>query len=394
MSPRIDDSIFGSIGFSKFMSDHWQKGPFVLQEPDPPWLQALTLDEVDELVASLAFSDYDWISLVKNGVRLDSANFESPYGHIDLRPIYQAYQGGYTVSLAKVNRRHKPLALLCRDMELKFHAHHLMLVRDLSTHIYLTPPGCTGFAPHYDDHDVVVLQFHGVKHWKIYGTLEEQPIARQSKPITRDELPPLLMEVEARPGTVIYIPRGYYHEASAGDEASLHTTMSICPVTWLDLVLPLLRNQAGLRAPLPPLRPNDPSFALGVGRRLAQLMAAAVEESAVAERLRGVTKDAFDNLDPLPDAGFRNCVETDAIALSSVLRRASRASARIDVIGDEAKFIYAGSEFAAPQAARPVFDFLLKPDPFKVSEIPDVVDGETKVELARGLVRAGYLRVA
>jgi hypothetical protein len=38
---------------------------------------------------------------------------------------------------------------------------------------------------------------------------------------------PVLMEVRMRPGDLLYIPRGYYHDALASSEASLHVTFSV-----------------------------------------------------------------------------------------------------------------------------------------------------------------------
>ena len=34
---------------------------------------------------------------------------------------------------------------------------------------YLTPPGTQGFAPHWDDIEVFILQLEGKKHWKLYS---------------------------------------------------------------------------------------------------------------------------------------------------------------------------------------------------------------------------------
>ena len=38
----------------------------------------------------------------------------------------------------------------------------------VGTNMYLTPPGTQGFAPHYDDVEVFILQLEGKKHWRVY----------------------------------------------------------------------------------------------------------------------------------------------------------------------------------------------------------------------------------
>ena len=40
---------------------------------------------------------------------------------------------------------------------------------------------------------------------------------------------PLAMEVRMRPGDVLYLPRGVYHDALAEDGASLHVSFSAAP---------------------------------------------------------------------------------------------------------------------------------------------------------------------
>ena len=42
-----------------------------------------------------------------------------------------------------------------------------------STLRYLTPAGTQGFAPHYDDIEVFVIQLEGKKHWRLYKPRNE-----------------------------------------------------------------------------------------------------------------------------------------------------------------------------------------------------------------------------
>lgn len=41
-------------------------------------------------------------------------------------------------------------------------------VHDDGTNPYLTPPGSQGFAPHYDEIEVFLLQLEGSKIWILY----------------------------------------------------------------------------------------------------------------------------------------------------------------------------------------------------------------------------------
>jgi hypothetical protein len=89
-----------------------------------------------------------------------------------------------------------------------------------------------------------------------------------------------------RPGDVLYLPRGQYHDALTGDRASLHVTFGVAPATGL-AVFRLLENaltkESEFRAYLPDARDEarlgdrltaladriravmtSPSFAIGV----------------------------------------------------------------------------------------------------------------------------------
>ena len=73
----------------------------------------------------------------------------------------------------------------------------------------------------------------------------------------------LLFEADMKPGDILYLPRGQYHDALTGAQASLHVTFGVSPATGLALFkllesalaqesafrhyLPDARNQAALR---------------------------------------------------------------------------------------------------------------------------------------------------
>jgi hypothetical protein len=91
------------------------------------------------------------------------------------------------------------------------------------------------FASHCDLHEVFVLQCEGEKDWNIYANRAAAPV----ETLTGDDAQAVidaakgevLMRVRMRPGDLLYLPRGYYHDALASSEASLHVTFSVAPLT-------------------------------------------------------------------------------------------------------------------------------------------------------------------
>ncbi|MCX4591227.1 cupin domain-containing protein [Streptomyces sp. NBC_01549] len=111
-----------------------------------------------------------------------------------------------------------------------------------------------GFGLHWDDHDVVVVQVHGSKRWRLYGSTREAPTFRDVESPDRPEGDPVA-DIVLAPGDVLYLPRGWWHAVTAdqGTE-SLHLTFGMVPHTGADLMLWVvdqLRSSLALRRDIP-----------------------------------------------------------------------------------------------------------------------------------------------
>lgn len=131
-----------------------------------------------------------------------------------------------------------------------------------SANVYCSFQGVQAFQTHYDLHDVFAVQTEGEKTWRIYEARADTPVA---------PLPPgdevekwltasrgkLLFEAQMKPGDVLYLPRGQYHDALTGGAASLHVSFGVTPATGLALFKLLenaLTQESEFRAYLPDAR--------------------------------------------------------------------------------------------------------------------------------------------
>ncbi|EPB68707.1 cupin family protein [Ancylostoma ceylanicum] len=96
---------------------------------------------------------------------------------------------------------------------------------------YLTPAGSAGFAPHWDEIDAFLLQLEGKKYWKVYAPdstddeLPLEPSGNFTDDDMKDRKPTFEGWIEA--GDLLYIPRGFIHQASTADDVhSFHITIS------------------------------------------------------------------------------------------------------------------------------------------------------------------------
>lgn len=109
-----------------------------------------------------------------------------------------------------------------------------------------------GFHRHCDTHDVVVLQVFGKKYWRVYEGGRPHPLKDDIAP-NKEAPDKVLWEGVLEDGDALYIPRGWWHEASAMGEVTLHLTFGIHQRTGVNLmhwVADQLRASTEFRAPL------------------------------------------------------------------------------------------------------------------------------------------------
>lgn len=146
----------------------------------------------------------------------------------------------------------------------------------VAANAYCSFGGVQAFQTHYDLHDVFAVQTEGEKIWRLSAKRADDPVdpppfadPRAWYAATRG---PLMQEVRMRPGDVLYLPRGWYHDALATEGASLHLTFSVTPL-YGRILFSLLEQAAmqdpAFRAWLPPAGLDDGA---ALSRHLAGLM--------------------------------------------------------------------------------------------------------------------------
>lgn len=151
-----------------------------------------------------------------------------PYGG----NLFGAYLDGCSVVLNHADWLCPYIAYLCLDLQKAFpHAY---------ANAYLTPPDSQAVPPHADDRDVFVIQLVGQKHWKVYGTVPipypfpHEQVGKAGLDISPQVLTgPCLHDTVLKPGHVLYMPRGFVHEARTCDqECSFHVTIALPTHDW------------------------------------------------------------------------------------------------------------------------------------------------------------------
>jgi 50S ribosomal protein L16 3-hydroxylase len=158
--------------------------------------------------------------------------------------------------------------------------------------IYATPDG-SGTAPHFDHNINFVLQVRGTKHWTLAPNQHvSHPMGRHTIGLpTEPELTtyidsalPTCMPEQTRsfalkPGSCLFVPRGYWHSTQAeGDALALNFTFTA--PSWMDLIATALRSRLVVS---PDWREtadgvSDPSRRQAAVRRFDALLASLVDD--------------------------------------------------------------------------------------------------------------------
>ncbi|WP_342778655.1 cupin domain-containing protein [Blastococcus colisei] len=264
---------------------------------------------------------------------------------------------------------------------------------------YVTPPSSRGFSPHYDVHDVFVLQVAGEKHWTIHEPVLRDPLRTQpwndraAEVAAAAEREPVIDAV-LRPGDALYLPRGYLHSARALGEISAHLTIGVHSVTrWaaaesaLDLVRTLAADDPELRGSLPlGVDLSDPG---SVRDEVAAVIAGLqewlgrVDPAEVADRLRAGT---WAQVRPEPVAPLTQSAAAAAIGPGTVLRLRRRLRCSLRDAADGRVTLLAGRRsHSFPADVGDALAALLEVGELEVGDLPGL-DPDDRITLARRLV--------
>lgn len=374
----------------RFLRESWEKKPVLLRGSARRFERLLRIADLDALacfgVLSSSESDVrlaktDGKEFTSRPVRAAAGGMPDPYG------LYRAHHEGQTLIINRVDARWAPVAALCRALEWELH-------HRVNANLYFTPPRAQGFAPHFDSHDVFILQLEGEKDWRLYGSI---PL-----PLEDDELQPLEKAKLGRPsrtftlraGDVLYIPRGFVHEAVSRETSSLHLTVGVHVTRWLDLARQALeheaRTDARLREALPPGF-LEPGRRAGLRERLGELLAASARGDAARSAVEAVSERCLKNGAPLPDGHFEVLERVSGLADSSAVARRGAMPCAAFRDGARSGIRFPGNSVSGPAEIEPALRYIAATRRFKVSDLPGPISAGSKRILVRRLIREGLL---
>lgn len=243
-----------------FATRYWGRRPLLSRAEELPrdFDDLLSPAAVDELIAERGVRA-PFIRMAKNGELLAKDCFLGPAGfgaeigdQVDSAKVLAQFASGATIVLQGLHRLWPPLINFVRAMVDG-------LGHPTQANAYVTPPGNRGFEPHYDVHDVFVLQIAGSKRWIVHEPVHVDPLPTQPWTDHRDAIAQQVrneptIDTVLSPGDALYLPRGWLHAAEALDISSIHLTIGVSAITAVDVV----RTIADVLATMPEFRKSLP----------------------------------------------------------------------------------------------------------------------------------------
>jgi len=345
----------------------------------------LSLAQLDEVLGTYGVK-LPTIRLVRADEDIPSSEYVWRDSMVDPAQAARLFSQGATIIFGALQDRHEGMRRLCSAVAEQVCAR-------TQTNIYLTPPDSQGFKPHWDTHDVYVLQVEGSKRWRIYGGGPEHPLQDQKFDPKVHEPGEVEAEFTLEAGEVLYIPRGIMHAAVTTDDISLHITLGVMPYTWSDLLVDCVSE---LVERSPDWRRNVPfGFAWQDEVELKRELGALADRLVAEVDLRTVVAER--------QRVFESAVRPRA---TDLLRQASRAAAvserdrvqwrrgvpgRIEARNGRVVVVSGGREVDFPSAATRTLRLLLAGDAVLASDVDDGLDWESRRVVLSALIREGLV---
>ena len=383
-----------------FAGEYWGRRPLLARaaELGSDFSDLLSPAAVDELVSRRGLRT-PFLRMAKDGTVLPAARFTRGGGagasvadQVADDKVLAAIAAGATLVLQALHRTWPPLVEFGSALAAE-------LGHPVQINAYVTPPQSQGFAPHYDVHDVFVLQVAGRKRWTIHAPVVDAPLDNQPWEQARDEVaaraaePPALDTV-LEPGDALYLPRGTIHAASAQGETSIHLTVGVHPVTRYQLVrhlMELAQDDPQLRAALPVgVDLADPAVLAAELAATLDVLHQRLDAIPVADVARRVGAGLMQRTRPEPIGPLAQLALADVIDRDTRLRLRAALRARVEHADDGVRLVLLDKTIDLPPAAADAMKVVLAGGPFTAAELPGL-EADEQLTLARRLLREGVL---
>lgn len=247
-APAGLNALIAPLSVETFTQKCLDKAPLHISGSLDKFPHLMSFERLNALLSMASFWTPQTLQFVRAGQMIDPRVYCAPLpsqNGVVLRPFYEKVmellQQGAALVLNDVDALTLELRAVQRLLSQTFQA-------KVQANIYVSWKQKQAFKSHFDTHDVWAFQTVGEKVWHLYEGRADAPIAHPAfknfGQAHHDHAKgALAAEILLKPGDILYIPRGIYHDALASSQASVHVTFGVTRPIGLD-ILSLLFEQA------------------------------------------------------------------------------------------------------------------------------------------------------
>jgi ribosomal protein L16 Arg81 hydroxylase len=283
-----------------------------------------------------------------------------------------------------MDKRWEPVALLASSLQEQLH-------HPVDVNLYFTPPQTISSSAHFDVMDSFILQLEGSKIWDVHEPVIPLPLPDEQMQIPQDRLPPLAMREELQEGDVLYLPRGYVHFPRTTNIASLHLTVGVNVLTWIDLfsaAVSAARDDRRFRMALPPSFLDGAS---GMREQFSGLLEDLSGHLDMDEALNRLAERLIVGMTTPP--GDEYAADEVELKEDTLLARRKGVICRALEGPGYAAIQYTGGKILGPVKIGNALRLIAEHRTFTIRDLPDDLNEQERVLLVRRLIRGGLLEV-
>ena len=200
----------------------------------------MNLDILNEMLSTKSYWNNKNFKMVLDRQPINYSNFSSlslEHSTEVLRPDVDKVQNwiskGSSLVLTEIDKLTNRLNNIIRELQ-------NLTNGKCQGNLYFSMQSRQAFGPHCDDHDVFAIHFEGEKVWNIYETVEKDPINHPMFKYSANEREKragkIIDQVTLKPGDLLYLPRGQYHDALASQNGAIHIAFGLTYFKPIDLL--------------------------------------------------------------------------------------------------------------------------------------------------------------
>lgn len=386
--------IISPVSAGEFFDDYWEKKPLFISRDAPGFYDdALTAADIDGYFQNQHISP-GFLNVMKDGEScppeqwtFTAQKLRDSFSQrlVDVKKLLNLFNEGATIILNSGETAMPSLTGLRRALENELKCR-------VQANIYITPPQKQGFPPHFDAHNVLILQIHGSKRWNLYDSPVANPVkVTPVKPKDYQDREPV-QSVEMKPGDLLYIPRGMVHYARSEEHYSIHVTVGPMLRHWSTLLKLLVKeadNDETFRRLLPHGLSSEnerADFAAEFTERLQELIGRvdfpAMQYSSFIEEQRAD-----------PRGRFTDILQINRLTPDSMVCRRTSLDYLVEKTDQWITVRFEEEELVLPVFLETALDKIFGEKPFTVREIQGIPNEAGKLALVKRFVQTGFLTV-